>query len=110
MLAGLAVTSFALAAVGVAFAWRMETAGGFHAVMNLLFMPLWLLSGSIFPARGAAAWLEQVIRLNPLTWCTQSIRGPISGEPSSGALAAAAAFALLATAAAVAVIRRPFRS
>ena len=106
-LAGLAVTSVAMTAIGLAFAWRTETTGGFHAVMNLIFMPLWLLSGSIFPVAGAAWWLRGLTTLNPLAWCTQSIRGPLLGAASGGALAGACAFAAAALAVAVWVVAAP---
>jgi ABC-2 type transport system permease protein len=106
-LLGLAVTSLGMTAVGVAFAWRTETSAGFHAVMNLVFAPLWLLSGSIFPVQGAAPWLARVTSLNPLTWCTQAIRGPLAGAPWGWSLLAAAAFSLAAVLVAVWVVSRP---
>lgn len=93
-LAGLALTCCAMTAVGLIFAWRIETTGGFHAVMNLLFMPLWMLSGAMFPVQGAASWLARITAVNPLTWCTEAIRGPLLGRDATGSLLAAAAFAL----------------
>ncbi len=110
VLVALAVTSFAMTAVGVAFAWRIETTGGFHAFMNLLFMPLWLLSGSIFPVHGAAAWLGGLISINPLTWCTHSIRGPMLGEASGRYLAAAAVLAAVAMASATWILAAPSKA
>jgi ABC-2 type transport system permease protein len=106
-LLGLAVTSLGMTAVGVAFAWRTETSGGFHAVMNLVFAPLWLLSGSIFPVQGAAPWLAFLTSLNPLAWCTQSIRGPLAGTPWGWPLLAATAFAAAAVLVAVWIVSRP---
>ena len=107
MLAGLGVTSLGMTAVGLSFAWRIETTGGFHAVMNLLFMPLWLLSGSIFPLEGSATWLARLTAINPLTWCTASIRGPLTGEGPGWSLLGAAAFALVALAVATWVVTKP---
>ena len=77
----LAMTSVAMAALGLAFAWRCETASAFHSVMNLVFMPLWLLSGSVFPISGASTWLEVVAWCNPLTWCTTALRTSLTGDP-----------------------------
>ena len=102
-----AVTSIAMTAVGVAFAWRTETTAAFHAVMNLVFMPAWLLSGALFPPQGASAWLELVVRLNPLSWCTQAIRGPLLGEPSFTALAGSFVFAGAALACATWIVSAP---
>ncbi len=106
-LTGLAVTSLGMTAVGMAFAWRTETSAGFHAVMNLVFAPLWLLSGSIFPVQGAAPWLARVIGLNPVTWCTQSIRGPLAGTPWTTSLIAAALFAGAALLTTIWIVARP---
>jgi ABC-2 type transport system permease protein len=40
-----------LTALGLCLAWRMTSTQGFHAVMNLLLMPMWFLSGALFPLR-----------------------------------------------------------
>lgn len=106
-LLGVAATSVAMTAIGVAFAWRTETTAAFHAVMNLVFMPAWLLSGALFPPEGASAWLELVVRLNPLSWCTQAIRGPLLGEPSFTALAGSFVFAGAALACATWIVSAP---
>jgi ABC-2 type transport system permease protein len=78
--------------------------------MNLVFAPLWMLSGSIFPVQGAAPWLARLIGLNPLTWCTQSIRGPLAGTPWTWPLIAAAAFSVAAVLVATWVVARPTRA
>jgi ABC-2 type transport system permease protein len=62
----LTLLAFALTALGFVFAWRLDSTQGFHAVMSLVFMPLWLLSGAFFPAStGVLGW---IVRLNPLTY------------------------------------------
>ncbi len=66
--------ALALSALGLAFAWRSPDTGSFHAVMNLVLMPLWLLSGAFFSIDGAATWMQWVLRLNPLAWCTDAMR------------------------------------
>ena len=55
-------------------AWRMESSQGFHAIMNLFLIPLWLLSGALFPATGAAGWISAIMRLNPLTYGVAALR------------------------------------
>lgn len=106
-LAALAVTSVGVTGLGLAFAWRTETAGGFHAVMNLVFVPMWLLSGALFPVAGAASWLAWVTAVNPLTWCTQAVRGPLLGNVAPWPLAASSLFALAAVSAAIGVVTTP---
>jgi ABC-2 type transport system permease protein len=92
-LIALGVMSFAMTALGVVFAWRSASSAAFHAVINLLFLPMWLLSGAFFPAEGAARWLSVIMRINPLTWCVESVRGPITGDDSLAWLGASIAFA-----------------
>lgn len=68
------VVGFALTAVGFLIAWRMDSTQGFHAIMNLLLIPMWLLSGSFFPASGAPGWIRFLILANPLTYGVGAIR------------------------------------
>ncbi len=65
---------FGLTGLGFLIAWRMESTQGFHAIMNLFLIPLWLLSGSLFPMEGAPAWLRYVMAANPLTYSVTAAR------------------------------------
>jgi ABC-2 type transport system permease protein len=76
----LAVLGIALTAVGFAFAWRVDSVQGFHAVMNLLLVPMWLLSGAFFPPSGAPGWLAAVMRANPLTYGVAALRWALYGS------------------------------
>ena len=73
VLAYLALVSFALTSLGYLIAWPMDSTHGFHAIMSVFLMPMWLLSGSFFPAP-ESGWLSWVIRLNPLTYGTAGLR------------------------------------
>jgi ABC-2 type transport system permease protein len=68
------VVSFALTALGFCIAWRMSSTQGFHAIMNLFLMPMWFLSGALFPPDGAWWGLKWVMRLNPLTYGLSALR------------------------------------
>jgi ABC-2 type transport system permease protein len=68
------VISFALTALGLCIAWRMHSTQGFHAIMNLFLMPMWFLSGALFPVAGAWKGLQIVMMLNPLTYGLAAIR------------------------------------
>jgi ABC-2 type transport system permease protein len=63
----LTLLSFGLTALGYLIAWPLDSTQGFHAIMNVFLMPMWLLSGSFFPAP-ESGWLAWVMRLNPLTY------------------------------------------
>jgi len=105
-LVGVLLAAIALQSLGLAFAWRCRDAGSFHAVMNLLFMPLWLLSDAFFPVRGAAEPLATIIRWNPLSWCGTVVREALIGVEGLPwlALAGATVFATLSFGAAVLVV------
>lgn len=60
--------AFALTGLGFTIAWRMKSTQGFHAIMMVFLLPMWLLSGAFFPGQGAPVWLEWIIKLNPLTY------------------------------------------
>jgi ABC-2 type transport system permease protein len=66
--------SFSLTALGFAIAWPMDSTQGFHAVINLFLIPLWLLSGALFPLSGASFWLRAMMRANPLTYGVEALR------------------------------------
>src|SRR5688500_14942069 len=83
------VVAFALTALGVCIAWRMSSTQGFHAIMNLFLMPLWFLSGALFPAEGAMGGLRWVMRANPLSYGLDGLRRSLYwGEPAAGASSA----------------------
>ncbi|MEZ6126506.1 MAG: ABC transporter permease [Planctomycetaceae bacterium] len=62
-----------LTALGFLIAWPMNSTQGFHAVMSIFLMPMWLLSGAFFPG-GGGDWLAWLIRLNPLTYGVAGLR------------------------------------
>lgn len=66
--------AFSLTALGFALAWRMESAQAFHAIVNLFLIPLWLLSGALFPVNRASGWIAWVMRANPLTYGLDALR------------------------------------
>jgi ABC-2 type transport system permease protein len=67
------LTAFALTALGFAIAWRMESTQGFHAVINLFLIPLWMLSGALFPVNRATGWLKLLMHANPLTYAMDAL-------------------------------------
>ncbi len=109
------LTGLAFTALGVLIAWRMETTRGFHAIMNLVLLPMWFLSGSFFPAEGAAPLLRWVMYLNPVTYAVSALRqalywpaaAPVAAAPLWVCLLVSAAFAVVMLALAVATVRRP---
>jgi ABC-2 type transport system permease protein len=69
------VVSFSLTALGFCIAWRMSSTQGFHAIMNLFLMPMWFLSGALFPPSGVTFRpLRWVMEANPLTYGLDGLR------------------------------------
>ncbi len=107
------LVAFGLTNLGLLIAWRMESTQGFHAIMNLILIPIWLLSGAFFPATGVAAPLAWVMRIDPLTYGLAALRRclqpdvPMPGLPELPlALAVSVSFTAVTLAAAVATARR----
>lgn len=80
----LIVLGLGLTSLGFFIAWRMQSIQGFHAVMNLFLLPLWLLSGALFPAQGAAGWLRFLIAINPLSYSLAAVRRLLLVDPGPG--------------------------
>jgi len=73
------ILAFALSAMGVALASRMKSMQGFQIVMNFLMMPMFFLSGSLFPLTGVPDWMAVLGRLDPVTYGMDPIRRIVLG-------------------------------
>lgn len=69
--------SFALTALGFAIAWPMDSTQAFHAIVNLFLLPLWMLSGALFPLSGASGWIRVLMQINPVTYGNEALRALI---------------------------------
>lgn len=76
-LAAMLLMAFSVTSLGFWIAWRMESTQAFHAVMNLILMPMLVLSGAFFPASGSATWLRAIIMMNPMTYGVTLLRSAI---------------------------------
>ncbi len=112
----MALIGIAMSGVGFLFAWKMDSVQGYHGVMNVLMIPMWLLSGAMFPAAGASGWMRWIMTVNPLTYGTAALRemlylgqpGMTAGLPSMAVtVPLLLLFALSTTAVAVWVAGRP---
>jgi ABC-2 type transport system permease protein len=78
------VLAFALSALGVALASRMKSMQGFQMVMNFLLMPMFFLSGSLFPLAGLPDWMTVLTRIDPVTYGMDPIRRVLLGSSIPG--------------------------
>lgn len=82
LLGAFILTSLSFAAMGFYFAWGMRSSAGFHAIMMVFLMPLWLLSGALFPVERVPFWLHAVMTLNPVAHALVLVRAPFYNTPA----------------------------
>jgi ABC-2 type transport system permease protein len=109
------LVSFSLTALGFAIAWPMDSSQAFHGIVNLFLIPLWLVSGALFPLAGASGWIRIIMRLNPLTYGVEALRGLLypgaaTSFPIPSAIATLALFSLIMFALALLMANRRTRS
>ncbi|MEW6111835.1 MAG: ABC transporter permease [Thermodesulfobacteriota bacterium] len=71
--------SASFVALGIAFASRMSDPHGFQLIMNFLIMPVFFLSGALFPLEGLPGWLTVLTYLDPLTYGIDGLRYALGG-------------------------------
>lgn len=115
LLLAMSVLAFALTGLGLMIAWQMRSTQGFHMIMNFFLVPMWLLSGAMFPVEGVPSIMKVLMRLNPLTYGIDAMRALfIATEPAPTtatlpyivSLLAISGFALLMTLGAIRVCRQ----
>ncbi|MCG3131194.1 MAG: hypothetical protein FLDDKLPJ_01972 [Phycisphaerae bacterium] len=108
VLAALTAMAAGLSGLGLVAAWRAESVQGYHAVMNLVMMPMWLLSGAVFPASGASGWVRAAMTVNPLTYGVAELRSALGGSRealrAAGAPGASASWLVMIVFAAVMIV------
>jgi ABC-2 type transport system permease protein len=113
-LATLGLLALAFSSLGYVIAWKVSTTRGFHALMNVVLLPLWFVSGAAFPPDGAPAALAWAIRLNPVHYGVETLRAalylpgasPVDAAAPAVGFAVTAVFALAMLAWATAATRR----
>jgi len=66
--------AFSITAFGVMFAARITQMQSFMALMQMVILPMFFLSGALFPVSGLPRWLEILNRLDPLTYAVDPMR------------------------------------
>ncbi len=79
--------SIAVTSLGVAIAAGMRSMQGFQMVMNFLVMPLYFLSGAMFPVASAPLWMRALMTVDPLTYGVDALRNVIQAALPAGAVA-----------------------
>lgn len=72
-----------LGALNFAVAWALNSTQGYHAVMGVVLLPLWVVSGAMFP--GGDGWLGRFMAFNPMHWMVEAVRGALAGGAEASA-------------------------
>ena len=76
----LSITSIAMVSMGLAIGSLFESLEGFQVIATFVVFPLFFLSGALFPVNDRLpAWLHGVVKLNPLTYTVDGVRGALLG-------------------------------
>ena len=95
LLAALALVALALAGIGFAVAWAVDSPQGYHAIQMTLIVPLWVLSGAMFPVPADRPGLAALMRANPISYGVSAVRRALAGDGAPGALPGSAGRDLL---------------
>ncbi|MFQ5509566.1 MAG: ABC transporter permease [Leptospirillia bacterium] len=79
MLPVMFLVALAMTAMGLAAAARMRSMQGFTVIMNFVVLPIFFLSGAMFPIQDLPAWLHTLVHLDPLTYGVDALRGVTTG-------------------------------
>jgi ABC-2 type transport system permease protein len=74
------IISIGFSGLGLLIASFMDSMEGFNLVMSFVIMPIFLLSGALFPVTNLPNWLNFIVYLDPLTYGVDALRGVILGE------------------------------
>jgi ABC-2 type transport system permease protein len=80
----IALIAVVFAALATAIGSSIKEMQGFQMVMNFLVMPLWFLSGALYPLQGLPAVLAVLTRVDPLTYGIDGVRGTMIGATHFG--------------------------
>lgn len=80
LLGELAILSFAITSIGVLVAVKIRSFQAFMATVQIIIMPMFFLSGALFPLRGLPTWLEVLTRFDPLTYAVDPMRRAVLAE------------------------------
>ncbi|HXO84734.1 MAG TPA: ABC transporter permease, partial [Gemmatimonadales bacterium] len=80
----IALIAIVFSALASAIGSSLKEMAGFQMVMNFLVMPMWFLSGALYPLQGLPTALAVLTRLDPLTYGIDGVRGTMTGVTHFG--------------------------
>jgi ABC-2 type transport system permease protein len=92
----MALISIVFAALGTTIGSRLQNMQGFQLIMNFLVMPIYFLSGALYPLNNLPTGLVVATRIDPLTYGIDGLRGAFIGVSHFGARTDAAVLSAVA--------------
>ncbi len=75
MLVAMFLLAISLTSFGVAFAARLRSMEAFPIIMNFVLLPMFFLSGALFPLQNLPGWMMVLTKINPMTYAVDAMRG-----------------------------------
>ncbi len=92
----MALIAIVFAALGTAIGSTLRDMQGFQMIMNFLIMPIFFLSGALFPLRNLPMPLTVATRIDPLSYGVDGLRGALIGLADIGGAVDVAVLGVLA--------------
>ncbi|ADG82793.1 ABC transporter permease [Thermincola potens] len=76
--------SFTVTSGGIVIAAKMQSFHSFQLVMNFLIMPMFFLSGAMFPIHNLPLWMKLMARIDPMAYGVDALKGVLIGANEMG--------------------------
>ena len=83
LIVALILGSMGLTSLSFCLAWLVTSTHAYHALMSVFLLPLWMVSGAMFPAPESGV-VRVIMDLNPMTYCVETLRHALHGGPAGG--------------------------
>jgi ABC-2 type transport system permease protein len=81
-IAAMFLIAVSITSLGILIASKMTSFEGFGTINNFLVMPLFFLSGAMYPIDRVPSWLKPLIYINPVTYSVNLLRGIVLKQPT----------------------------
>lgn len=84
----LSLGALGLSTFGFALAWWLDSSQAYHAIMTILLLPGWVLSGAMFPISDDQMVLSWLMRFNPMSYIVDGVRSAFYATTPEGTMVA----------------------
>ncbi|MBL7169991.1 MAG: ABC transporter permease [Candidatus Aenigmarchaeota archaeon] len=79
LIPGMILFALGMVGIGISIASVLKNMEGFHLIVNFLVMPMFFLSGALFPISNLPSWLKIITYIDPMTYAVELFRYTITG-------------------------------